>query len=176
MQNLSLGLRIIQDSSYMEVKRQFSCCSAHYSMSTPQVGVAFIGKGFRKMRVKDMQQEEVFVIRRPIHWCSLPEVFVEVGDAPALLLKPKGYLSSSYFIIDENDQNVLRIKKLSNCFTDPDYKIFSQNDVQIGEIKGEKTEFDLKYPRDLGVRYKAALIAACMFFDNERQQEKNAFS
>ncbi|XP_049876471.1 uncharacterized protein LOC126374060 isoform X2 [Pectinophora gossypiella] len=104
-----LGLRQLMQTSYVEVRREFSCCDHHFTVAAPECGHFLVAKGLTTKHVRDTQ-----------------------------------------------DQVVL-----------------GTNDAQVGVIKRDWTEYDVQFPKDLDVRYKGALIAACVFISIESQRRRH---
>ncbi|XP_049876463.1 uncharacterized protein LOC126374060 isoform X1 [Pectinophora gossypiella] len=168
-----LGLRQLMQTSYVEVRREFSCCDHHFTVAAPECGHFLVAKGLTTKHVRDTQDQVVMMFRNPQRFCELPSMEVYVGQSPALTIKYKGGFSRSLWIDDEYEQHVLKIKQPYSFFGTADYNVLGTNDAQVGVIKRDWTEYDVQFPKDLDVRYKGALIAACVFISIESQRRRH---
>ncbi|XP_049876512.1 uncharacterized protein LOC126374079 [Pectinophora gossypiella] len=162
-----LGLRMLMDTDFVKVKREFSFLHQKFAVSTPQCGVFLTCTGVMKKKFKDANEQEVMVLRQPT-FSAVWKMEVHVAHCPPLHIKPRGGLSRSIWINDHNKQHVLKLKPSSSFFKSGEYSILGANEQPVGTIERNwKLSYKMSFPRDLDVRYKCALIAACIFIDEQ---------
>ncbi|KAI5636723.1 hypothetical protein NE865_10549 [Phthorimaea operculella] len=130
-----------------------------YTLVLPN-GVRTTASGWTHLCFEDNYGEPVLDIRYNPKFFGLPDMEVRFGDFPTLKLRLKNTFSRSVLILNESGELVLRVKR--SFFTAYD-KIIDVYGVEVGRIYTGCSERDVHFPRGLHVKYKAALLAACVF-------------
>ncbi|KAJ2940769.1 hypothetical protein O0L34_g14880 [Tuta absoluta] len=166
-----MGVLQLLDSTQVTVKRKASLFSRKYSVATDHGGALKVKSSSNTFHMKDYQGQQIaeFDLKDP--WFKAPTMSVRLTRCKALTVKPKGSVSRSTLIMDESDQQVLRVKHTRTFWSGKEYKILGLNGIEVGSIRKDWTDYDLLYPLDLDVRYKTALIATIIYNDIMDQRQ-----
>ncbi|KAJ2948194.1 hypothetical protein O0L34_g10002 [Tuta absoluta] len=161
---MSSILQQLSTSQSASMNREITCCKQQYTLVLPS-GVRLTASGWGNFCFGDDQGKPVLDIRY-VHPCfSLPHMEVRFENFPTLKLRMKGMFSRSVLILNESGERVLRVQRPLLVLGSCEYKILGDNDVEIGKIQKDWFDYEVYFPYDLDVRYKAALLASCVYMD-----------
>ncbi|KAI5636722.1 scramblase domain-containing protein [Phthorimaea operculella] len=147
-----------------QINKELTCCKQQYALLLPS-GMTYTATGWRDFCFGDNLGKPFLDIRYIHPFCGLPHMEVNFENFPTLTLRMKGWFSRSVLIVNERDERVLRVQRPVWLTPTCEYKILDINDMEIGKIYKDWLEYDVHFPHDLDVRYKAALLASCIFMD-----------
>ncbi|CAH2103043.1 unnamed protein product [Euphydryas editha] len=124
--------------------------------------------------VFDTNDKEVIKIRRP-YTVAEDKMDVSVGgQAAAVVRKEVTFFKPVLTISDANDRLVIRVKGPMSISSECNFELYSKDKQRIGDISKRwcaaarspgRDRFAVRFPADLDVRYKAAVISTCFLID-----------
>ncbi|XP_045452587.1 phospholipid scramblase 1-like [Melitaea cinxia] len=120
--------------------------------------------------VFDTNDKEVIKIRRP-YTVAQDKMDVSVcGQAAAVVRKEVTFFKPVLTINDANDRLVIRVKGPVSLSSECNFELYSKDKQRIGDISKrtrapDRDRFAARFPADLDVRYKAAVISTCFLID-----------
>ncbi|XP_059052393.1 phospholipid scramblase 1-like [Achroia grisella] len=124
----------------------------------------------------DQQNQEVISLQRPFTF-GPDKMEVKMNGRLLCVIRQKStFITPVLYINDPHDRPVLKIKGPMSRTGISDFGIFAQDKSQIGVIRKiwrgmlqemliDSDSYEISFPFDLDVGYKAALIGACILID-----------
>ncbi|CAG9796823.1 unnamed protein product [Diatraea saccharalis] len=126
--------------------------------------------------ITDMQDNKVISLRRPYTF-GPDKMEVKVCNQVVSIVRQKvTFMKAMLNINDPQDRLVLKVKAPAIIIGECDFEIFTPSKQRIGVIRklwggwaqeafSNKDYFNINFPTDLDVRYKAAIIGTCLLID-----------
>ncbi|XP_049876328.1 phospholipid scramblase 3-like isoform X1 [Pectinophora gossypiella] len=125
--------------------------------------------------VMDTQDRPIAKLRRPYTVGSdKMEVWV-TGKLASVVRQEVTFLKPVLSVNDAGDKPLYRVKGPVDTANDTDFEVFSLSKKKVGAIKrkwgrsreapADTDSFHIHFPKDLDVRYKAALVGVCFLID-----------
>ncbi|XP_026492621.1 phospholipid scramblase 3-like [Vanessa tameamea] len=126
--------------------------------------------------VFDTNDKEVIKIRRPYTVGPDKMDVALCGQAAAVVRKEVTFFKPVLSINDVNDHPVVRVKGPVSISSECNFELYSTDKKRIGDIgkrwsglarapAADRDSFAIRFPVDLDVRYKAAIISTCFLID-----------